>query len=301
MKTALIVICGATATGKSRLALALAQKIGSVILSADSRQIYQGFDIGTAKPSITEQQLVPHYLIDICEPTQRLTLADYQTQAQDLIEQPHSSPPLLVGGTGLYIGGIVKGLITPAVAPQPQLRQQLQSLGQRQLHQMLAQVDPTAARKIHVNDQLRTLRALEVYYVTGKPISTQQGASPPDYPILQIGLYCQPETLQQRITRRTQQMLDQGLVEEVKGLVQQYGEELPLLKTLGYGEIVLYLQGRLSLAEAQNDIILHTKQFAKRQRTWFRKNPDIIWFDRDESGLMSNVLGAIEDFIALKI
>ena len=297
MKTALIVICGATATGKSRLALTLAQQMGSVILSADSRQVYREFDIGTAKPSPAEQGLAPHYLIDICEPTQCLTLSEYQAQAQNLINQQYSSPPLLVGGTGLYINGIVKGLRTPPVAPHLQLRQQLQSLDQKQRHQMLCQIDPTAARKIHCNDQVRTLRALEVYYVTGNPISTQQGESPPNYPILQLGLYCEPAILQERIARRTQKMLDKGLVEEVRELVNKYSENLPLLKTLGYAEILLYLQGRLSLEEARNDIILHTRQFAKRQRTWFRGNPDIIWFDLNNPKLSLKVLEEIERFI----
>ena len=301
MKTALIVICGATATGKSALALALAQQMDSVILSADSRQVYRGFDIGTAKPSRSEQALAPHYLIDICEPTQRLTLAEYQAQAQTLIHQQYPSPPLLVGGTGLYINGIVKGLQTPPVAPHLQLRQQLQSLGQRQCHQMLVQIDPIAAAKIHANDQIRTLRALEVYYVTGNPISIEQGESPPNYPILQLGLYCEPEKLQQRIATRTQKMLDQGLVEEVKGLVKKYGEDLPLLQTLGYGEILLYLRGRLSLEEARNNIILHTRQFAKRQRTWFRGNPDIIWFNTNEPELLLKISEKIEDFISLKV
>ena len=300
MKTALIVICGATATGKSRLALTLAQKIGSVILSADSRQVYREFDIGTAKPSHSEQRLVPHYLIDICEPTQRLTLAEYQAQAQNLIHQQYSSPPLLVGGTGLYINGIVKGLCTPPVAPHPQLRQQLQSLDQKQRHQMLSQIDPTAAYKIHCNDQVRTLRALEVYYVTGNPISTLQRESPPNYPILQLGLYCEPEILQQHIALRTQKMLDQGLVEEVKRLINEYGENLPLLKTLGYREILLYLREELSLEEARNNIILHTRQFAKRQRTWFRGNSDIVWFDFNNPELQSKVLEKIEHFITQK-
>jgi len=173
--TKLIVICGATATGKSGLALSLAQRLNSVILSADSRQVYREFDIGTAKPNLGEKKLVPHYLIDICEPTEIMTLADYQQQAQGLIASLGVETLLLVGGTGLYIRSIVQGMKIPRVAPQPELRSQLESLGQIRLYPMLQQVDPIAAQKIHANDLVRTLRALEVYYTTGIPISEQQG------------------------------------------------------------------------------------------------------------------------------
>ncbi|MGH2416486.1 MAG: tRNA (adenosine(37)-N6)-dimethylallyltransferase MiaA, partial [Microcystaceae cyanobacterium] len=169
MNPFLIVICGATATGKSGLALELAQRLNSVIISADSRQIYRELDIGTAKPSMAEQKLVSHYLIDICNPNETLTLAQYQQQAQSLISSFPTS--LLVGGTGLYIKSIVKGLKIPRVSSQPELRSQLQSLGQTQLYKVLSQVDPIATPKIHPHDTVRTLRALEVFYVTGKPIS----------------------------------------------------------------------------------------------------------------------------------
>jgi tRNA dimethylallyltransferase len=243
----LIVISGATATGKSGLGLKLAQQLDTIILSADSRQVYREFDIGTAKPSLQDQQIVPHYLIDICSPTETLTVADYQQQAQTLINQ-FSPPkiPLLVGGTGLYIKSIVKGMKIPRVAPQTALRQQLQTLGQPHCYQLLSQIDPLSTQKIHPNDQVRTLRALEVYYVTGKPISEQQGENPPPYPILHIGLHCDPDLLRQRIEQRTHQMIQQGLVEEVEKLGNKYGWELPLLKTLGYAEMRQYLKGELT-------------------------------------------------------
>ncbi|MGK7927919.1 MAG: tRNA (adenosine(37)-N6)-dimethylallyltransferase MiaA, partial [Spirulina sp.] len=185
----IIVICGATATGKSSLALSLAQYWQSMIISADSRQVYREFDIGTAKPTIAERERVPHALIDICDPRETFTLAEYQEQAREAIAR---SPkiPFLVGGTGLYIKAIVKGLKIPRVSPHPQLRESLATLGQTQLYGLLRQVDPVAGEKIHANDNTRTLRALEVFYVTGKPISAQQGENPPDYPILQIGLDC---------------------------------------------------------------------------------------------------------------
>ena len=297
----LIVICGATATGKSSLAIALANRMNSAILSADSRQVYREFNIGTAKPAIAEQQTVPHYLIDICEPTETLTLAEYQMQAQTLIKKMHgelSITPLLVGGTGLYIRSITKGLKIPRVSPQPQLRSQLQTLGQRQCYAMLQQVDPDAAAKIHAHDQVRTLRSLEVFYATGQPMSAQQGEQPPTYPILQIGLECSDRVqLQHRITQRTTQMIDNGFVAEVEFLCQKYGADLPLLNTLGYAEFRQFLTGEISQTDAIAATILHTRQFAKRQRTWFRAYPEIEWFDADAFDLEVQVWQRIEEFL----
>jgi tRNA dimethylallyltransferase len=299
--TKLIVICGATATGKSGLALALAMRLGSVILSADSRQVYREFDIGTAKPTVAEQKLVPHYLIDICEPTDMMTLADYQEQTQALIGSIGVTPLLLVGGTGLYIRSIVQGMKIPRVAPHKELRSQLESLGQSQLYAILQQVDPAAAQKIHGNDSVRTLRALEVFYVTGYPISQQQGENPPDYPILQIGLDCDVEKLDARIQQRTEQMIANGLVKEVENLCQKYGVDLSLLNTLGYQEIKQYLAGDISLDEAKELTILHTRQFAKRQRTWFRAYPQIEWFYANDADLLEKVWLRINEFIICTI
>ena len=295
----LITICGATATGKSGLALALAQRLNSVILSADSRQVYREFDIGTAKPSVDERQQIPHYLIDICEPTETLTVADYQLQAQELIAhfQAQGTIPLLVGGTGLYIRSVVQGMKIPRVAPHNELRSQLSSLGQTQLYQFLQQIDPTAAQKIHPNDEVRTLRALEVFYVTGRPISEQQGENPPNYPILQIGLECSDtSTLTRRIEKRTEQMIAMGWEAEVKTLCEKYDADLPLLDTLGYREMKQYFAGEISLTQAKELTVLHTRQFAKRQRTWFRAYPQIEWFDADNPELIERVWQRIQEF-----
>lgn len=298
MQPSLIVICGATATGKSGLAIEIAQQLNTVILSADSRQVYRDFDIGTAKPTLEEQALIPHYLLDICHPTETLTVAEYQEQANHLIASLPQSPLLLVGGTGLYIKAITRGLKIPRVPPHPQLRSRLKTLGQSQLYAFLQQVDPPSATKIHPNDQVRTLRALEVFYVTGKPISQQQGENPPSYPILQIGLDCSPDHLTTRITDRTAKMLEVGLVDEVKQIINQYGENLPLLNTLGYQEIKDYLAGKTTLKTAKELIILHTRQFAKRQRTWFRAQPEIQWFDSQQSHLSQAVLNQIKTWLS---
>jgi tRNA dimethylallyltransferase len=297
----LIVICGPTATGKSGLAIALAQKFSSVIISADSRQVYQEFDIGTAKPTPLDQQCVPHYLIDICQPTDTLTLAEYQRQGQVLIQtfaNQSVDPLFLVGGTGLYLKSIVRGLKIPRVPPCPELRRQFKTLGQQHCYALLKQVDPASALKIHAHDQVRTLRALEVFYATGIPMSAQQGESPPAYPILQIGLDCQtPDGLTQRIQHRTRQMMEIGLVEEVEHLRQTYGSDLPLLNTLGYQEVMQALQGKISLAEAEALTVLHTRLFAKRQRTWFKADSTIEWFDSDRPDLIDQVAARIDRFL----
>ncbi len=269
----LIVILGATATGKTSLAIALAKHLNAPILSADSRQVYRHFDIGTAKPTLDERQDVPHYLIDIAEPETTLTLADYQDQAQNLISKFHAEgvTPILVGGSGLYIKAIASGLKIPRVSPQPDLRSQLQELGQNYCYQVLHQVDPVGAVKIHANDQVRTWRSLEVFYVTGQPLSAQQGQQPPDYPIVQIGLDCDDlDAYRKLVSDRTEQMLEDGWLDEIHNLQDRYGVDLPLLKTLGYGEMSDYLANKTDLETAKLLTVTHTCQFAKRQRTWFR-------------------------------
>ena len=303
---ALIVICGPTAAGKSGLAMAIAQRLNSVILSADSRQVYCDFDIGTAKPSLAEQQQVTHELVDICQPTMTLTLGDYQQRTQQLIAKYQSQLdcgcPLLVGGTGLYIKSITKGLKIPRVPPQPHLRVQLNQQGQKLNYALLRSVDFPATERIHPNDAVRTQRALEVFYTTGQPISDQQGENPPPYPILQIGVDSlrgaeEKDRLRDRIAHRTDLMVESGFVEEVKTLVERYGEDLPLLNTLGYAEIRQYLRGEVDLAEAKRQVVLHTRQFAKRQRTWFRAVPEIEWFDSGDADLVEQAWERISQFL----
>lgn len=279
MEPGLIVIGGPTATGKSKLAIALAEHLSTVILSADSRQVYQGLDIGTAKPSISDQNRVSHYLIDLCPPNQVFTVAEYQAQAQHLIQRLHQQgmTPILVGGTGLYIRAITEGLGIPKVPPHPELRSQLSALGQDQIYGWLTQVDPDAAQRIHPHDQVRTLRALEVYYVTAKTLTHQQTASPPAYPIWYGWLEPPPlNSYLEIIRQRTEQMLALGWIEEIEGLTQRYGPDLPLLNTLGYREMGQHLRGIFSLEEAISATATHTRQFAKRQCTWFRSQPRAI-------------------------
>jgi tRNA dimethylallyltransferase len=291
---ALVTICGPTATGKTSLGIELAQRLGSMVIGADSRQIYRELDIATATPTPTEREQAPHYLINTCEPSLVLTVADYQVFANNLITSSHQKKqiPLLVGGTGLYIKSIVRGLQIPRVAPQPMLRNQLETYDGVFLYQLLQQVDPQT--KLHPKDRTRILRALEVYYVTGRSISSQQGERPPSYPIIQIGLDC--ADLEQRIRRRTDQMVVLGWEAETRQLIAKYGWDFPHLKTLGYAEMTSYLRGELDLQRAIEDTILHTKQLVKRQRTWFRAIPEIHWFDSTDPQLLDKAWDLLDRF-----
>jgi tRNA dimethylallyltransferase len=289
MTPGLIVICGPTATGKTELALHLAERLNAPIISADSRQVYHDFDIGTAKPSRSDRSRVKHYMIDVYPPTYTLTVAEYQQKTQELIAafHRHGITPLLVGGTGLYIKAIVQGLHIPKVPPHADLRAQLQNIPQSECYQWLQQVDAAAATKIHSNDQVRTLRALEVFYVTGMPLSAQQTSEPPTFPIYQIGLeMTEVQSQTDRIHRRIRHMLEQGWVAELEGLILRYGLDLPLLNTLGYAELKRYLQGEFNLEQAEALAVTHTRQFAKRQRTWFRNQANIHWLEAASPNLV---------------
>jgi tRNA dimethylallyltransferase len=238
-----------------------------------------------------EQNVVPHYLINTHEPCDALTVAEYQAYVQELIRSFHQQQisPFLVGGTGLYIKSIVQGMKIPRVAPQSDLRQQLATIDLAILYKMLVQVDPDT--KIHRNDQTRILRALEVYYVTGRSMTSQQGSVPPSYPIIQIGLDC--VDLEQRIRQRTWQMVEMGWEQEVRDLITKYGWDLPNLATLGYAEMRQYLRGEIVLEEAIELTILHTRQFAKRQRTLFRGIPEIKWLDSNAPDLLDKAIELI--------
>lgn len=241
-------------------------------------------------------------MIDLYDPTETLTVADYQTQAKSLIQDFHNlqQTPLLVGGTGLYLQAITHGLTIPPVPPQTQLREQLSQIGQAEIYQWLQQVDPQASQRIHPNDQVRTLRALEVFYVLGKPLSNLQNQQPPDYPMLCIGLDIPDlSTYTQRIRVRTEQMLDQGWLTEIERLAEKYGWDLPLLQTLGYREMGQYLQGEINIDQAIADTTLHTRQFGKRQRTWFRNRMQLEWFNGDSQRVVEQIFGRIQAFRGL--
>lgn len=277
----LLVLCGPTATGKSGLAQRLAQYLNVPVLNADSRQVYRGFDIGTAKPTARERLEVEHLLIDVADPTENFNAIRYQALANVEIERLHCEDrvALLVGGSGLYLRAVSMGLTPPAVPPDPKLRAHLQQLTTPELHYQLQVQDPYSAQRIHPNDRVRLERALEVCLSTGQPLSTQQSRHPPDYKVRTIGLCAERSLLTERIAARTRRMLACGWLEEVVCLQEKYGSNLPLLQTLGYGELGAYLAGSTSLEAAVERTIIRTRQFAKRQMTWFRADSTIQWLD----------------------
>lgn len=278
-----VVLLGPTASGKTALALELAERLELEVLNVDSRQLYAEMDIGTAKPTPEQRQRVPHHLLDLRRPDQPLTLQEFQAIATPMVESSLAQRGIafLVGGSGLYLKALTGGLRPPAVPPQPELRAQLNALGQPVCHQLLRQADPAAAARIAPADAVRTQRALEVLYASGQPISSQQGSSPPPWRVLELGL--DPADLRQRISRRTQQLYADGLVEETARLRERYGPELPLLQTIGYGEAALLLDGSLSREEAIARTCQRTRQFAKRQRTWFRRQHQPYWLNDEDA------------------
>jgi tRNA dimethylallyltransferase len=272
-----VVLLGPTASGKTALGIALAQALQLDVINVDSRQLYREMNVGTAKPTPAQQAEATHHLLDLRSPDQPLTLQEFQNAAMDVVNQSIQARgmALLVGGSGLYLKALTGGLRPPAVPPQPQLREQLEQLGQAICHPLLRHADPDAAARIAPADAVRTQRALEVLYATGRTISSQQGAAPPPWRVLELGL--DPENLRQRIAQRTEQLYGDGLVEETDQLRQRYGQELPLLQTIGYGEALQELNGQLSRQDAIALTTRRTQQFAKRQRTWFRRQHQPHW------------------------
>ncbi len=283
----LIAIVGPTAVGKSDLALALAQEFNGEIVSADSRQIYRGMDIGTAKPTREEQARVSHHLIDLVEPDQELTLAEYQQRAYAAIDDifARRKLPLLVGGTGLYIRAVIEGYNIPRVPPNPARRSELEQLPAPELYARLAALDPAAVQTILPNNTRRIIRALEVIEATGAPMSQQQTRRAPPYAITQIGLHLPRPLLYARVDARIERMIAQGLVDEVRGLIARgYSLTLPSMTGLGYREIGVYLRGELTLDEAIVLLKRNTRKFIRHQANWFRPtDPRIHWFDVSQS------------------
>jgi tRNA dimethylallyltransferase len=300
----LVVIVGPTAVGKTRLALRLAGELDAEIVSADSRQIYRGMDIGTDKPTAEERQRVPHHLVDVVDPDEEFTLARYQDMAYAAIDDvlTRGRVPLLVGGTGLYIKAVVEGWSIPRVRPNEALRaelyQEAEDKGGEVLHARLRQVDPAAAEKIDPRNVRRVIRALEVYLETGRPISELQRRRPPPYQVLQVGLTMERAALYQCIDQRVDRMIERGLVEEVRGLVEQgYGYELPAMSGLGYRQIGCYLRGEISLEEAIRLIKRDTRRFVRQQYNWFRLDDEgIHWFQALNDPL-ERIKGVILQFL----
>ena len=285
--TRLIVICGPTATGKTAASLVLAERLGAEIVAADSRTVYRGMDIGTAKPSSEARTRIPHHCIDLAEPHEVVTLATYRQAAADAIRGigERGRTPLLVGGTGLYIRAVVDGFTIPAVPPDPTLRARLEREERRtpgRLYARLQRVDSVAAHRIHPHNVRRLIRALEVFEHTGHPISSLQRHGDTVGDAVQIGLTLDREALYRRIDERVDAQVRAGLVDEVHGLLRRgFDPALPSMQGLGYKEIVPYLQGTVPLAEAITHLRRNTRRFAKRQVTWFRRDARIRWLSVD--------------------
>lgn len=284
---ALIVIVGPTAAGKTALSLDLAEALRGEIISADSRQIYRGMDIGTAKATPAERARVPHHLLDIVRPDQVLSVVEYQKLAYAAIEEiaARGRLPFLVGGTGQYIRAVIEGWVVPGVAPRPELRAALQAqaeaTGSEALHGRLAALDPVAAAAIDYRNVRRVIRALEVCLTTGRPISAQQRKIAPRYRILQIGVTRPRAELFARVDARVDRMIADGLVDEVRRLAEAgYDWNLPAMSGIGYRQIGAYLRGEMSLDEATAHIKRQTRRFIHQQGVWFRADdPAIRWFD----------------------
>jgi tRNA dimethylallyltransferase len=290
-----IVLLGPTASGKTDLAIALAQALDLAVLNVDSRQLYRQMDVGTAKPTAAQRGQARHELLDLRDPDQPINLQEFRAIAEAQLNAELARKPLalLAGGSGLYLQALTQGLEPPAVPPQPQLRAQLAALGQPLCHQLLRQGDPAAAARIAPADAVRTQRALEVLYATGRPLSSQQGATPPPWRVLELGL--NPTDLTGRIASRTRGLFAAGLVAETEALIERYGAELPLLNTIGYAEAKQQLAGELSESEAIALCEQRTRQFAKRQRTWFRRRHEPIWLEeRSTEGQLAQALQVVE-------
>lgn len=289
----LIAIVGPTAVGKTAVSLQLARQFEGEVVSADSRQIYRGLDIGTAKPTPAERAVAPHHLLDVVAPDQVFTLAQYQAAAYAAIADVHQRGrlPLLVGGTGLYVRAVLEGLAIPVAPPDEALRCELEAYaataGSLALHGRLQALDPQAAQRIDARNVRRVIRALEVCLLTGQPISQLQQARPPAYRILRIGLTRPRPALYARIDRRVDAMLAQGLVDEVRGLLQAgYSPQLPALTGLGYRQIIQYLRGELTLEQAVAAIKQQTRRYVRQQGAWFRLDDERIrWFDLEQVGV----------------
>ncbi len=287
VRRTVVVIVGPTAAGKTDLSLRLAPARDGEVISADSRQIYRGMDIGTAKPTPAERARVPHHLLDVVDPDQVLTLAEYQRLAYACIAeiQARGRLPFLVGGTGQYVRAVVEGWVIPAVAPDMALRgrleEQARAEGAEALHRRLASLDPLAAAAIDRRNVRRVIRALEVCLVAGRPISELQRKSPPPYRFVQIGVTRPRPELYAAIEGRVDRMLAAGLVDEVRRLAAAgYAWDLPAMTGLGYRQIGQYLRGEITLEEAVALIKRATRRFVQQQYNWFAlTDPEIRWVD----------------------
>jgi len=285
-KPKVIVICGPTASGRTALSIELAKKINGEIISSDSMQIYKYMDIGTAKPTTEERQGIPHHLLDFVEPNQRYSVAEFKKDAETAIEEiiSRGKTPIVVGGTGLYVDSLIYGIEYQDIQLDEKYRQELEERAEREglenLYEEAQKIDPQAMEKISKNDRKRIIRVLEIYKATGKNKTEQEIESRKkgvkyDYKVFAINW--DRELLYERINKRVDIMIEQGLIQEVQELLKKYTEFPTAMQGLGYKEVVEYLQGTVTREEMIEKIKMETRRYAKRQITWFKKNKQTIW------------------------
>jgi tRNA dimethylallyltransferase len=297
----LILIVGPTAVGKTELAIQLAERLNGEIVSADSRLFYRGMDIGTAKPTREEQTRVPHYLIDIVDPDEILSLAVFQQKAHQVIADIHTRKkmPFLVGGTGQYVRAVTESWTPPEVQPDERLRNELEKLKDENdiywLHEKLKNLDPVAAEKIDPRNYRRTIRALEVILTTGKKFSEQRGQGESPYHLITVGLTRPRPELYERVDQRIDAMFANGFLEEVKTLLAKgYSTSLPTMSAIGYRECIRVIHGELNEEQAKAEIRRATRIFVRRQANWFKESdPNIKWF-RVEAGVINGIQSYIQ-------
>ena len=298
----IVVIAGPTASGKSSLAIELALHFGGEIVNADSMQVYRGMDVGTAKPSIIERRGVPHHLLDVVDPDEDFNAAMYRSLGIPLLREIASRKRVcfLVGGTGLYIKSLLGGLLR---CPQtdPELRKELhrecKEHGPNYLHERLKRFDLESAQKIHPNDRVRIMRALEIIHLTGKRLSSlilKHGFKDRLFQALKFFLQIEREQLYLRINQRSLAMIEAGLVNETESLLSKgYSPDLKSMKSLGYRHMVTYLEGACSLDEAIRQLQTDTRRYAKRQMTWFKADPEMVWMEPED---LAGIIKKIEQF-----
>ena len=304
-KPPVILIVGPTAVGKTELALRLAEKMNGEIVSVDSRLFYRGMDIGTAKPSPEEMARVPHHLIDIVNPDETLSLAVFQEMAHTAIAGIHARGrlPFLVGGTGQYIRAVTQGWSPPEVTPNDRLREILEGMkeerGKEWLHAKLNTLDPDAAQAIDLRNVRRTIRALEVIFTTGRRFSEQRGSGDSPYHLITIGLTRPREELYQRVDERIDTMFASGLLNEVKGLLDQgYSPTLPSMSAIGYRECISVVQGSMTVEQAKVEMKRITRVFVRRQGNWFKESDESIhWFHPEREKLLNEIEKIIRNSI----
>lgn len=278
-KIKVIAIVGPTASGKTAYSIELAQKINGEIISADSRLVYKGFNIGTAKPTLEEMGGIQHYLIDIVEPEFEYSAGLYKQEARQKIYDIHKNGkiPIIVGGTGLYIDILLKNYNLPLIAADHTLRDELKKLDNNKLYKYLKEIDPEASSIIDSNDRKKIIRAIEIIKISGKSLADSRGINEEEFEVEWIGKNFDRETLYSKIDKRVDIMIQSGLVDETKYLLNKHGRIPNLINTIGYREIIGYIDDKYSLSEACELLKKNTRNYAKRQLTWFRKNQNIKW------------------------